>query len=175
MYMWYRSYSCVYCTCEGWPACWNLVPALDHEAVHAAGAVLGTGQQLPRADHLYHLLVGVAVVWLHTRNNISSENRDILDLVLGTGQQLPRADHLYHLLVGVAVVRLHTRNNIVAGENRDILDLVINHIHVIIMITSLISDQLNQQQCSYIFNQNNDYDCVAGQSKKQLLKTQRIH
>ena len=113
MYMWYRSFSCVYCTCEGWPACWNLVPALDHEAVHAAGAVLGTGQQLPRADHLYHLLVGVAVVWLHTRNNISGENRDILDLVLGTGQQLPRPDHLYHLLVGVAVVRLHTRNNTV--------------------------------------------------------------
>ena len=69
----------------------------------------------------------------------------------------------------------HKEQYIVAGENRDILDLVINHIHVIIMIISLISDQLNQQQCSYIFNQNNDYDCVAVRSKKQLLKTQRIH
>ena len=56
-------------TCEGGPACRYLVPALDHEAVHAAGAVLGTGQQLTRADHLDDLLVGVAVVRLQSVNN----------------------------------------------------------------------------------------------------------
>jgi hypothetical protein len=32
---------------EDGPPCWYLVPALDHEGVHAAGTVLGTGQQLP--------------------------------------------------------------------------------------------------------------------------------
>ena len=37
---------------------------LDHEGVHAAGAVLGAGQQLAGADHLYDLLVAVAVVGL---------------------------------------------------------------------------------------------------------------
>ena len=43
---------------------WYLVPALDHEGVHAAGTVLGAGQQLTRSDHLDDLLVGVAVVRL---------------------------------------------------------------------------------------------------------------
>ena len=49
---------------EGGPLVGQLVPALHHEGVHAAGAVLGAGQQLPRADHLNHLLVAVAVVGL---------------------------------------------------------------------------------------------------------------
>ena len=49
---------------EGGPLVGQLVPALHHEGVHAAGAVLGARQQLPRADHLNHLLVAVAVVRL---------------------------------------------------------------------------------------------------------------
>ena len=49
---------------EGGPLVGQLVPALHHEGVHAAGAVLGAGQQLPGADHLNHLLVAVAVVGL---------------------------------------------------------------------------------------------------------------
>ena len=49
---------------EGGPLVGQLVPALHHEGVHAAGAVLGTGQQLARADHLNHLLVAVAIVGL---------------------------------------------------------------------------------------------------------------
>ncbi len=36
---------------EDGPACWYLVPALDHEGVHAAGTVLGAGQQLPGPAH----------------------------------------------------------------------------------------------------------------------------
>ena len=43
---------------------WNLMPALHHEGVHPAGAVLGAGQQLAGPDHLDHLLVAVAVVRL---------------------------------------------------------------------------------------------------------------
>merc|ERR1719362_802679 len=49
---------------EGRPPLRDLVPALHHEGVHAAGAVLGARQQLPRPDHLYHLAVAVAVVRL---------------------------------------------------------------------------------------------------------------
>ena len=49
---------------EGGPLVGQLVPALHHEGVHAAGAVLGARQQLPRADHLNHLLVAVSVVGL---------------------------------------------------------------------------------------------------------------
>ena len=33
----------------------DLVPALDHEGVHPAGAILGAGQQLPTSDHLNYL------------------------------------------------------------------------------------------------------------------------
>ena len=49
---------------EGGPLVGELVPALHHEGVHPAGAVLGAGQQLAGADHLDHLLVAVAVVGL---------------------------------------------------------------------------------------------------------------
>ena len=49
---------------EGGPLVGQLVPALHHEGVHAAGAVLGARQQLTRADHLNHLLVAVTVVRL---------------------------------------------------------------------------------------------------------------
>ena len=49
---------------EGRPPLRDLVPALHHEGVHAAGAVLGAGQQLPGPDHLDHLAVAVAVVGL---------------------------------------------------------------------------------------------------------------
>ena len=52
--------------CEGWSPGGDLVPALHHEGVHPAGAVLWTGQQLPRPDHLYHLAVAVAVVRLQS-------------------------------------------------------------------------------------------------------------
>ena len=54
---------------EGRPLVGELVPALHHEGVHPAGAVLGTGQQLAGADHLDHLLVAVAVVRLQRENN----------------------------------------------------------------------------------------------------------
>ncbi|CAB0004020.1 unnamed protein product, partial [Nesidiocoris tenuis] len=43
---------------------WHLVPAFHHDRVHARWAVLGAGEQLARPDHLDHLLVRVAVVWL---------------------------------------------------------------------------------------------------------------
>jgi len=33
----------------------HLVPAFDHECIHPAGAILGAGKQLSRADHLNHL------------------------------------------------------------------------------------------------------------------------
>ena len=49
---------------EGGPLVGQLVPALHHEGVHPAGAVLGAGQQLAGPDHLYDLLVAVAVVRL---------------------------------------------------------------------------------------------------------------
>ena len=49
---------------EGGPFVGQLVPALHHEGVHPAGAVLWAGQQLPRPDHLDDLLVAVAVVGL---------------------------------------------------------------------------------------------------------------
>ena len=53
--------------CKGWSLVRELVPALHHEGVHPAGAILGTREQLPRADHLDHLLVAVSVVGL--KNN----------------------------------------------------------------------------------------------------------
>ena len=49
---------------EGGSLVGQLVPALHHEGVHPAGAVLGAGQQLAGPDHLDHLLVAVAVVRL---------------------------------------------------------------------------------------------------------------
>ena len=50
--------------CEGRSPGGDLVPALHHEGVHPAGAVLGAGQELAGSDHLDHLLVTVAVVRL---------------------------------------------------------------------------------------------------------------
>ena len=49
---------------EGGPLVGQLVPALHHEGVHPAGAVLGAGQQLAGPYHLYDLLVAVSVVRL---------------------------------------------------------------------------------------------------------------
>ena len=49
---------------KGRPPGGDLVPALHHEGIHSAGTVLRTRQQLARSDHLYHLLVAVAVVRL---------------------------------------------------------------------------------------------------------------
>ena len=49
---------------------------LDHEGVHAAGAVLGAGQQLAGADHLYDLLVAVAVVGLQQDTELVSSIED---------------------------------------------------------------------------------------------------
>ena len=49
---------------------------LDHEGVHAAGAVLGAGQQLAGADHLDDLLVAVAVVGLQQDTALVSSIED---------------------------------------------------------------------------------------------------
>ena len=49
---------------------------LDHEGVHAAGAVLGAGQQLAGADHLDDLLVAVAVVGLQQDTELVSSIED---------------------------------------------------------------------------------------------------
>ena len=49
---------------------------LDHEGVHAAGAVLGAGQQLAGADHLDDLLVAVAVVGLQRGTALVSSIED---------------------------------------------------------------------------------------------------
>ena len=40
---------------ENWSSVGDLVPALDHEGVHPAGAILGARQQLSTSDHLNNL------------------------------------------------------------------------------------------------------------------------
>ena len=40
---------------KNWSSVGDLVPALDHEGVHPAGAILGAGQQLSTSDHLNNL------------------------------------------------------------------------------------------------------------------------
>jgi hypothetical protein len=48
---------------EAWPTRRDLVPALHHEGVHPGGAFFRTWQQLPRVDHLYHLLQSRSFSW----------------------------------------------------------------------------------------------------------------
>ena len=61
---------------EDRPPAGSLVPALHHEGVHAAGAVLWAGQQLAGADHLDDLLVAVAVVGLQQDTALVSSIED---------------------------------------------------------------------------------------------------
>ena len=62
---------------EGGPTVGQLVPTFHHEGVHSRRTVLGAGEQLAGADHLDHLLVGVAVVGLEIKSgfNASSPNQ----------------------------------------------------------------------------------------------------
>ena len=72
----------------------DLVPALDHESVHPRGTVVGTGQELPRSDHLYHFLVAVAVVGLLSKA-INLPHEDTERPHIGLGCELPIQDALW--------------------------------------------------------------------------------
>ena len=103
------------------PPGWNLVPALHHEGVHPAGAVLGARQQLAGSDHLYHLAVAVAVVRLQTEAvDLPEHHPEGPDVRLGGELAVENALrwHPPHRQQGLALYSIVVRTVDVPGETK---------------------------------------------------------